>query len=593
MEFSLSDYINMDKNRMHGRKNMRFDKKIKIAVLGSFTLNGFKETLNVKCKNAGIKASFYIGDYRQYANELIDKKSRLYGFRPDITFLLIDVKSVLGELFFNPYGVSANKRMKLVKANYAKLNSLIIGFLKYGSGILVTNNFEVPAYSPMGILESRERFGYFEMIKELNARISRFNSHNSIFVFDYDSFASSLGKNNITDEKLAYLADMKISPDTIPLLCEEYMRYVRALSGLSRKCIVLDMDNTLWGGIVGEDGLEGIRLGPEPPGNAYMEFQKYLLALFERGVILAANSSNNAEDVLKVLRKHPYEVLRERHFASLKINWENKVKNLVEIAKDINIGLDSMIFLEDDKRIRGLVKAALPQVLCPDMPEDPSSYPGFLKGIKELDTLQFTLEDKKRSARYVAERSRKELAGAFKSIPEYLKQLSITVEIGPVDKFSIPRIAQLTTRTNQFNFSSKRYQEKEIEGLARDKRYGVYYVSAKDKFGDYGITGAIIARKNKHEWLVDNLLLSCRILGRKIEEAVLVDIMRRAEREKAAALRVVLTKTEKNMPVFNFLKNHDLIPENFARKNALVTIYERDKKPGLEGHIKHIKVVSK
>ncbi len=592
-EFSLSEYVTIDRKTASRGKKKGFNKKIKIAFLGSFTLNGFREVLNVKCHDAGIKASFYIGDYNQYANELVNKDSKLYNFEPDITFLFVDAKSFFGDIFFNPYSGSERKRMDATRENYKKLSVFVSAFVKYGSGILVMNNFEIPVYSPIGILETKEKFGYFDMIKELNKLISRFNKYNSVFVFDYDSFASGAGKKNMVDDKLLYLADIKISLDKIPVLCEEYMRYIRALLGLSRKCIVLDMDNTLWGGIVGEDGLEGIKLGPLPPGNAYMEFQKYLLALFERGIILAINSSNNEEDALKVLREHPYTILKEHHFASLKINWENKVKNLVEIAKDINVGLDSMIFLEDDKRIRELVKMALPQVFCPDLPEDISCYPGFLRNIKKLDTLQFTHEDKKRSTRYVAERKRKASTGAFKNISGYLKHLSITVEVSPADKFSFPRIAQLTTRTNQFNFSTKRYQEKEIERLALDRRYGVYYVSVKDKYGDYGITGALIVRKNQKKWFVDTFLLSCRILGRNIEEAVLSDLIGRSVKAKVSMLSASYKKTEKNQPVINFLKKCALLPRKCNPKDALITLYEKGKTPSLTRQIKHIKIISK
>lgn len=592
-ERSLSEYIALDKGATSRGKKKGFAKKIKIAVLGSFTLSGFKEVLNVKCREAHVNASFYTGDYNRYTSELLDGANKLYEFKPDITYLFVDVRSLFGELFLDPYGVSEKERKKAASENYQKLNTLIKSFVKRGSGILVINNFEVPTYSPLGILEPKQKFGYFRMIEDLNARISQFNAHSSVFVFDYNSFSSLVGKREMINSKLAYMADMRIAPDQIPVLCEEYMRYIRALLGLSRKCIVLDMDNTLWGGVVGEDGLEGIKLGPECPGNAYMEFQKYLLALFERGIILAVNSSNNKEDALKVLREHPHMVLKEHHFASFKVNWENKAKNLIEIAKEINIGLDSVIFLDDDKRIRELVKTALPQVLCPDLPEDASSYSEFLMNIKELDSLQLTSEDEKRSSRYVAERKRKESKGTFKDISGYLKHLSITTEISPADKFSIPRIAQLTTRTNQFNFSTRRYREKEIECFSRDKRYGVYHVKIKDKYGDYGITGAVIVLKNKKEWIVDTFLLSCRVLGRNVEEAVLSDIIRRAVKGKAGTLSVVYKKTEKNQPVLNFLKNRAFLPRKHDPKGARITIYKKGRIPDLTRQTKHVKVISK
>ncbi len=589
---SLNRYFNLDKkiSSRGGRKNLRG--KIRIALLGSFTLNGFKEALNVKCYNAGIDASFYTGGYNQYAGELIDEHSKFYKFKPDITFLLVDVRSLLGDLYADPYSLPEKKRKETVSYNSKKLDTLVRNFTKRGSGILVINNFQAPVYSPMGILEPKQGFGLFDMVRVLNLSLSKFNKQRNVFVFDYDCFASRIGKNNITSDKLLYLADMRILPDIIPLLCEEYMRYIRALKGLSRKCIVLDLDNTLWGGIVGEDGVEGIKLGPQPPGNAYMEFQRYLLALFHRGIILAVNSNNNRSDVMKVLKGHPQMLLRERHFASIKVNWENKVRNLIEIAKDINIGLNSIIYLDDDKRNRQIVKEALPEVLCPELGEDASGYLGCLTEIKELDALQITHEDSKRGRLYAAERKRRESIGAFRDLSGYLKHLNIVAEVRPADKFSIPRLSQLTLRTNQFNFSAKRYSQKEIEGMARDGKYGIYYVRVRDKYGDYGITSALIIRKDKRGWFIDTFVMSCRILGRNIEEAVLSDIIKRAVREEADRVDIDYRRTASNQPAFNFLEQYGVFKGRPKLKNAAVTLYEKGKKSGFGRCIKHVKLIS-
>jgi len=591
-EISLSEYLSIDR-KISSYRRRKLQKKIRIALLGSFSLNGFKETLNVKCRDAGIDASFYVNDYNQYANELINKNSKFYKFKPDITFFLVDIRAILGDTFFDPYNGVAKKRKDIVEDRYRHLHILVRNFLQYGSGILVVNNFEIPTYSPIGILEPKEKFGFFDMVKSLNTRISAFNRHGSIFVFDYDSFASEIGKKNVRDDTLFYLADMKVSPEIIPLLCDEYMKYIRALKGLTRKCLVLDMDNTLWGGIIGEDGFDGIKLGPSPPGNAYMEFQKYLLALFHRGIILAVNSNNNSEDVLKVLREHPYMILKKRHFASMKINWENKIENLVTIAKDINIGLDSLIFLDDDRRTREIVREALPEVLCPDLPEDASQYARFLTDIKCLDTLQITPEDKRRGRLYAAERKRKESMRAFSNLSKYLEHFHITVDIKPADKFSIPRLSQLTLRTNQFNFATRRYDENKIGEMIRDRKYNVYYIRVKDKYGDYGITGAAIIRKDKKEWFIDTFLLSCRILGRNIEDAVLSAIVKKAARENTSIIRIAYRKTDKNRPVSEFLKRYGVLAGEDKPKNSTIVVFEKGKKLRFGRIINYIKVIPK
>ncbi|MCQ9207748.1 MAG: HAD-IIIC family phosphatase, partial [Omnitrophica bacterium] len=423
--------------------------------------------------------------------------------------------------------------------------------------------------------------------------ITRLNRCRAIFVFDYDSFAANIGKNNIVNDKMRYLADMKISPDIIPHLCEEYMRYIRALAGLMRKCVVLDLDNTLWGGIVGEDGFHGIKLGPTAPGNAYVEFQKHILALFRRGIILAINSSNNEADAMKVLREHPHMILREHHFASLKINWENKAKNIVDIAKDINIGLDSMVFIDDDKRNREIVKAMLPQVLCPELPEGASGHARMLREIKELDSLQITREDKKRGRLYATERKRKKSKDTFRNLSEYLKALDITVEIGRAGRFSIPRISQLTMRTNQFNFSAKRYDEKEIERITRDTRYSIYHIKVKDKYGDYGIVGALFVKKSHEEWLVDTFLLSCRVLGRNIEDAVISALIREAARKNIERLTIFYKKTEKNEPAFRFLKRYGDHSGRGPAKSGKFTLYKKGGKIKSGSKLSHVRTILK
>jgi len=584
----------LDSYKAAGRhKTKAHGKPIRIALLGSFTLNGFKETLSVKCREAGIIALFYVGDYNQYVQGFANEGSSFYKFRPDITFLLVDTRSVFGDLYLNPYGVSALKRKEAAERVCSNMSGLIKKFLKHGSGMLVMNNFEVPVYSPIGITEPKERFGYIEMVRKLNSLVREFNRISAVFTFDYDSFASEIGKYNVVDDKMFYLADMRVAPNIIPHLCGEYMRYVKALASLARKCIVLDMDNTLWGGIVGEEGFEGIKLGPAAPGNAYMDFQKRLLALFNRGVILAINSNNNREDAMKVLQKHPYMVLRERHFASIKINWESKVTNLVEIAKDINITLDSIIFLEDDKRTRHVVREALPQVLCPDIPEDASDYSRFITGLKDIDVLQITPEDKRRGALYVSERERKESRSTFRDLSRYLKHLDVVVRIRSANRFNIPRISQLTLRTNQFNFSTKRYNEKTVERFILDKAYSVYCVDVKDKYGDYGITGALIIQQDKKKWRIDTYLLSCRVLGRNIEEAVIGAVIGKAVKEGVEEVNISYSKTGKNMPVFIFLKENGIDPSKCRKEKSAVALYRKNRILKFKERSKHIKVIFK
>ena len=325
---------------------------------------------------------------------------------------------------------------------------------------------------------------------------------------------------------------------------------------MSKKCIVLDLDNTLWGGILGEDGLEGIRLGPTPEGRPYLEFQKYLLSLFNRGIILAINSKNNHKDALRVFQEHPNMVLKEHNFASMQINWNDKVSNLKNIAKELNIGLDSLVFIDDEKLNREMVKSILPEVEVVDLPEDPSLYLKTLAEIDDFNILKITEEDKKRGKMYAERRKRQELQNKSSTdITQFLKDLRMIATINMADSFNIPRIAQLTQKTNQFNMTTRRYSEEDIKKFSGNKNFLVMCISIKDKFGDNGITGAAIVEKSHESWRIDTFLLSCRIIGRKAEEILLGHIIGLAKNENVKKIIGEFIPTQKNTPAKSFYKN--------------------------------------
>ena len=265
------------------------------------------------------------------------------------------------------------------------------------SALIVVNNFIVPVFTPLGIVDSKQKTGLRRFFREANALLEdEFRDSTRVFVFDLDAVASDFGKRNVTNWNTYYRGGIHFSEAFTPVLADQYLRYVRALKGRTKKCIVLDLDNTLWGGIIGEDGIEGIKLGPTSPGVEYLDFQRLLLSLYNRGIILAVNSKNNPEDALKVLREHPHQLLREEHFAALRINWQNKVQNLIELAQEINIGLDSMVFIDDSPVERGQVRQALPEVLVVDLPKNPRLYRDTLERLDVFDVLSLTPEDMRR-----------------------------------------------------------------------------------------------------------------------------------------------------------------------------------------------------
>ncbi len=433
--------------------------------------------------------------------------------------------------------------------------SLAQTFTTNSNSKLIITNFSIPKYSQYGIVETKQEYGLHETINNLNQNLMHeFRNMDSVYLYDFNAFVSKYGESQVFNFQQYFFGDIKISLDYIPYLANDLMSYVTASLGLSKKCIVLDLDNTLWGGILGEDGFDGIKLGPQPPGNAYLEFQRYILALFQRGIILAVNSKNNVDDALKVIRDHPYMLIREENFASLKINWNDKVANMKEIAEELNIGLDSIVFFDDDPVNREYMKANLPQVKTVDLPSDPAQYCLVLQEINDFDVLNITKEDATRGQMYIQQRKRKELEQSSLNLQDFLKNLDIKITIKKTDNFTIPRISQLTLKTNQFNLTTKRYQEEDIRKFAHDDKIIVGCTQVEDKFGDNGITGVFIIKKAQPtEWVLDTFLLSCRVIGRDVEKGILNHIINIAKKNGVKKLKAQFISTQKNKPIESFL----------------------------------------
>ena len=548
-EERLFSYLNKSKLL----SNVDYEKKIRIAVLGGFTLNGLEETIRVKCDEKKIQCTTYVSGYNQYSQEIFDEKSQLYKFSPDITFLIIDSRNALGELFLNPYSVSVEERKQRVQDKSDEIINLVQTFGSKSKSKLILSNFNIPSYSPIGINETREEYGLHDMIRSLNQNIKiGLRLEPEIYIHDLNSFVTKFGENNVFDYKQYFYGDVRISLDYLPYLAEELMGYVKAVLGLNKKCIVLDLDNTLWGGIVGEDGFEGIKLGDDPIGRAYVELQHNLLALNQRGIILAINSNNNFDDAIQIIKEHPNMILKEDNFVCVRINWNDKVVNMKEISDELNIGLDSMVFFDDDPVNIEYVKSNLPDIQTVQV-SDPSNSSKILKSMNDFQVLKITDEDSTRNKMYLEQRKRTELKTRVGNLQDFLKHLNISVKIKNADKYTIPRISQLTLKTNQFNLTTRRYQEEDIRKFSQDKYKIVECAQIQDKFGDNGITCVYIINKdNKQQWTIDTFLLSCRVIGRGVEDGILYQIIEKARKEGVSKVRGEYIKTKKNKPAENF-----------------------------------------
>ncbi len=408
----------------------------------------------------------------------------------------------------------------------------------------------------------KTEYSFHDMIMDFNNQLKEQTFKiDSVIIFDFFRFIIKHGEKNVFNFQNYLFGDIKIALDYIPHLANELIQFVISTLGISKKCIVLDLDNTLWGGIVGEDGFDGINLGLQPPGNAYVEFQKTLKALTHRGIILAVNSKNNFDDAIQVIRDHPNMILRENDFACLRINWNDKATNMKEIAEELNIGTDSLVFLDDDPVNRALIQEIFPEIFTPKLPKDPSRYSELLQSFIEFSTFQITDEDTKRGQMYLEQRNRTESKHSSHNLDEFLKNMNLQIFIKKSNSFSIPRISQLTLKTNQFNLTTKRYQENDILKFSNNENMLVGCVQIKDKFGDNGITGVFIVYKNTQEWLLDTFLLSCRVMGREVEKGILNYIINEARKNNISKIKAKYVPTNKNKPIENFLPDNGFVSE--------------------------------
>ena len=566
----LSYYINEAKMiKPENHKN-----KIRIAFVGSFTLNGFEETMQVQCNDEKINCITYNSPYNQFNQEILNEDSDLYKFKPDLIFLLIDSRIILEDSFYFSNINSEDEKKKFTSKKFDEINNLIKIISKKSQSKIVITNFTIPTYTSLGIYESKIEYGTKEIILDLNKKLKVLSKNiDSCYVYDFNSFVTKFGEKNVIDYKKMYYGDIKINFDVIPYLIYEFLGYVKPILGLNKKCIVLDLDNTLWGNIIGEEGIEGIKIGPYPEGRSFVEFQKVIKSLSENGIILAINSKNNQKDAMKAINEHPHMILREQDFSCMKINWNDKISNMKEISNELNIGLDSIVFFDDDPVNRELIRMSMPEINTVELPEDPSTYAEILRNLNDFNTLKITKDDTERKKMYSQEQNRQKLESNTENLNEYLKKLDIKIKIKLDNKIAISRISQLILKTNQFNLTTKRYQEEQIKEFVEDETMIVGCSEVEDKFGENGITNVFIIKTKSNEWIIDTFLLSCRIMGRGIEEGIVGKILEIAKQKGIEKITATFIPTEKNKPAENFLKNYGFKKENdnwvFLLKNKI------------------------
>lgn len=373
--------------------------------------------------------------------------------------------------------------------------------------------------------------------------------HTNLKVIDFSEFTLRHNAKELFDWKFYFISQMGLNPALHKEFKSWLARKMESIALKRKKCLVLDLDNTLWGGVLGEEGIEGIKIGDDYPGKAFLYFQEALLELSRNGVILTICSKNNEQDVLDAWEKNPFLILKKEHFAAYRINWQDKATNIKELADELNIGLDSFVFVDDNPTERELIRQLLPMVSVPEFPAQPYELPIFFKQLVDdyFKVYSVTDEDKKKTEQYKANASRAQAQHSFTDFGAFLESLDIQITIETANEFNIFRIAQMTQKTNQFNLTTKRYTDADVRQFM-EEGWRIWCISVADKFGDNGITGCVMVNDSE----IDTMLLSCRILGKGIEFAFVKTVFAMLRNEGVKELGATYIPTSKNGQVAEF-----------------------------------------
>jgi FkbH-like protein len=532
---------------------------LRVAVLRNFTVEPLMPVLAGEIALAGFHPQFYVGDFDAVQADVLNPKSALYDFKPDFVVLaqwLETLSPALTTRFLSTPPAQIDEAVDGVRRHVRE----IVGALNANvRAPILLNNFPLPAEPTLGILDSQSADHQTSTILKLNAHVlADAKEMAGVSIVDFMRLFALHGSANCVDERYWQIARAPLAQKALLPVGAEYGKFVRALRGKTKKCLVVDCDNTLWGGIVGEDGLAGIQLGPTYPGSCFVALQHEILNLHHRGVILAICSKNNEADVLEVLRDHPDTVLKEEHFAVRQINWDDKVTNLRRIAAELNIGADSLVLLDDSAFEVDFVRQEMPEVAVIALPPKAyASYRSLLTSPGWFDSLSFTAEDRRKNAMYGENRERKALESASSSLEDYLAKLEIEVEIAVPSEIDVPRVAQLTQKTNQFNLTTRRYTESDVRAFIASDRADVFALKVRDRISDSGLVGVAILTYADRTATVDSFLLSCRVIGRGVEDALLSFVVRHAL-DTVGCDRVSGTyvPTAKNAMVADFYARH-------------------------------------
>ena len=524
----------------------------KVAVLGNVSTQFFSLGIKGYLKSQGINANVLDAEYNQIDAQLLDSESETYKLNPDVVILYVATDKIYEEFldldsesrkdFADHYCgkianywnlISANSNAKIIQTNFTEIDDRAFG--NYSAKVMESFVFQ---------------------IRKLNYLLeANMMDRKDVFPLDLLSIQIKMGCNQFYDTVLYYNAKMAVTMDAVPYIAKNVTDIIKTFRGNFKKGIILDLDNTLWGGVIGDDGLGGIEIGELKRGHVFSDFQRWLKQLKDRGILLCVCSKNNEDIAKEPFEQHEEMVLKLDDFSMFVANWEDKASNIRYIQKSLNIGMDSLVFIDDNPFERNLVREMIPEITVPELPEDPANYLTFLQGENLFETASYSSDDKDRTKQYQAEAKRRSLEQEYVSIDDYLKNLEMIGEAKPFEPVRYSRIAQLTQRSNQFNLRTVRYTEADIERISEDDNCFTIYYTLKDKFGDHGLVSVVILKKEtEKEVFVDTWLMSCRVLKRGMEEFVINKLVETARNNGFEIIHSEYIETQKNKMVKDIYK---------------------------------------
>jgi FkbH-like protein len=509
----------------------------RLGVLASATADLLLDCIPAAAARHGVAVDLVSAPYDQVMQQALDPNSAINAAALDAVLIAVDHR------WLNLDRPNLQDAAAQVRAATDRLRAVVDALRQNGNAPAIMQTLPAPPERLFGSFDRRVGGSVRMMIDEVNRTIAAIADETGSYVLDVAAIAEQIGTDTWFDPVQWWGYKFPFAAECVPVYADMMGRLLGAIRGKVRKCLVLDLDNTIWGGVIGDDGIEGIQVGQgHPRGEAFLAVQRAALELRDRGIILAVCSKNDDAVARAAFRDHPDMLLRESHIAAFHANWTDKPSNLEAIAKALNIGLDALVFFDDNPAERAQVRAALPMVAVPELPEDPGLFAWYMTAPGYFEAVAFSAEDRLRAESYASDLKRAEVLGKARDLGDYLNSLDMVITFAPFDVKGRQRIVQLINKTNQFNLTTRRYTEAEVVAMEADKSVFTLQVRLADKFGDLGMIGVVICRpsaKDRATWEVDTWLMSCRVLGRQVEQAMLSKV--RDEAQKAGVRRVVGT----------------------------------------------------